>query len=251
MSYLLRTNGIAAVVPALPEKGEGRAPVSVAEKGKRLGCAPPDFWDRAAGESGPGPQKREPGSGELRLLGVARIVGGIDVFELNRALPVEDDGGFLGAGVGEVIHVGRHEGEAAGGESLVAFSRFIEFVAHAEGESAGYDDDVFVGGMGVRWDRIVRRELETHGVEACAHGVASEYGDLRPRREHRGSGSPFRVAGRRDDMFAALSIENAARCARKNRGYRNGLHEGFQGCLLRVLPSAKQYTARRTGWSSP
>ena len=198
----------------------------------------------------PRTQRRDLGhlaSGLRLLFGVARIVGGIDVFELDGTLAVEDDGGFLGAGISEVVHVGRHEGEAAGGEGFVAGGRSVKLVAHAERDRAGNDDNMFVGGMGVRGDRVVGRKLETHGVGASSHGVASEYSDLRSGREQWWGGSPFRLVEGCDDVFLALSLEDVARCARQNRGYCDGLHEGFQGCLLRVLPCAHQYYITQVG----
>jgi len=154
-----------------------------------------------------------PAPGSWLLLGVAGIVGGIDVFELDGTLTVEDDGGLLGASIGKVVHVSRHEREAADGESFVAFGRSIELVAHAERYRAGDDDNVFVRGMGVRRDRVVGWKLETHGIEASTHRVAGEYGDLRSGREQRWGGSPFGLAGGCDHMFFALSLEDAARCA--------------------------------------
>ena len=147
------------------------------------------------------------------FLGVAGIVGGIDVFELDGSLAVEDDGGFLGAGISEVVHVGRHEGEAADRQSFVAFGRSIELVTHAKRYLAGDDDNVLVGGMGVRGDRVVGWKLETDGVEASAHGVAGEYSDLCAGGKHGWGGSPFRLVGGCDDVFCALSLEDAARCA--------------------------------------
>ena len=181
------------------------------------------------------------------FLGVAGIVGGIDVFELDGTLAVEDDGGFLGASISEVVHVGRHEGEAADGESFVACGRSVKLVAHAKRYRAGDDDNVFVGGMGVRGDRVVSRKLETDGVEASAHGVAREYSDLCAGGKHWRGGSPFRLVGGCDDVFFALSLKDAARYARENRRYGDGLHEGFQGCLLRVLPCAHQYYITQVG----
>ena len=82
--------------------------------------------------------------------GPGLLVGRIDVFELDRPLPIENDCGFLRCGEREVVHIGGHEGETTWSEGLVASTGLGELLAHSKGERAGNYDDIFIGRMRMR-----------------------------------------------------------------------------------------------------
>jgi hypothetical protein len=131
--------------------------------------------------------------------GEAGVVGGVDVVDLKRAVGIHDDGGFLIAGEGEVVHGGGHERESAGVEGAVGGGGAVELVSHAEGDGAGGYDDVLISGVPVGGDVAVGRELDAQGERAGLGGVSSKDGDLDACGEH-GSWSPVSVFGCGEDV---------------------------------------------------
>ena len=130
-----------------------------------------------------------------------------------------------------MIHVRRHQREAAGSERLVRRGILRELVTHSERQRSGRDDHVLVGRMRVRRDGVVSRKLQADSVRNGLGWVAREHRDLRASWKHRRSGSPLRFLRRLNDVLG-LSADDGERSATDDGGCRDGRCDRFHVRLL-------------------
>src|SRR5262249_10804718 len=117
------------------------------------------------------------------------IVRRIHILELHGTLTEEDNRRFL-CGVGEVIDVRRHLRKTADRQCFVGRCPFGQLVPHAERHRARDHNDVLIGRMRVRGDRVVRGKLQSDRVCGRFGGIAYENSNLCARRKHRRRRSP-------------------------------------------------------------
>src|SRR5215831_1426961 len=182
----LRSHCAARPLRVRPRRREERSSFATSSSGRetvtRL-CGMRILWILPSGEQD---RKSNP-----RLGLVAWIVGRVDVLEFDRPYAVKQDHRLL-LGEGEVILVGRHQSEAADGQTLCPLG--IQLVTHSHVKLTKEDGNQLILRMGVSGNFVVGWESEAHRIESVTGWVALQNLDLRPWRQHRRCGAPLRLA---------------------------------------------------------
>jgi hypothetical protein len=100
-----------------------------------------------------------------------------------------NDRAFLGPG--EMVHLRRCVGEAAGRERGAL--GLIELVSHAQRQFARDDGDIFIRGMAVRGDLVASRHAQADGEKAGLGRITGQDRHFRAFRESCGRRAPFQV----------------------------------------------------------
>src|SRR5579862_2688671 len=149
-------------------------------------------------------------------VGLPRIVGGIDISDVERSGGVHLNDRFA-ARPAIMVHPLRHVDEPAGLQRL-AFLR-IELVAHAKVQRAGDDRHIFIIRMHVRRYLVSGWKLQPNNERPFFSGIAVEHRELRALRERRRSGREFEAAGLRDE---GLIFRLCARRRQDDKGEPQG-----------------------------
>lgn len=149
------------------------------------------------------------------MLFLPRIILGVHERQRPRPYAMHLDLGSL-LRVGVVRRLRLHDGDVAGFQPGAPAR--LEFLAEAHEELSADHRDVLDGGMEVRRDPVVRRELEPQDEGLRLVERSFDDGELRARLRRRVV--PFQVFGRREGM----SVRRVLRCghAGKKRGNKRG-----------------------------